>query len=583
MYINFQNPIYTASKSRYLVVRNATQFRFNSRNHGYQNRVGKLSIRRNPVSVFSSSSSGQYNQYIKQKDVGKNDSDDEEEAEESQDQQRRNGPFTRARKLVQFIFLQFKKVLMGILSIFKMLLPIGDNKYRSVQILISFILGAWFLLSTDPGQKGRSTKFPKEVKYSNFVQYINQGQVKSVQFEENTSRVYFWIENQKDAQTQNQNLEQNPTSEVKEQTQFSKLYTRQIPGDNSMVPMLLRSGIEFGVRGATPGSTINRIVGTALALWLPLLPFIFIMKRLIEGRMDSKRKGKSGQGAPQPPRTTFADVAGVDTAVEELKEVIQCMKNPERYQRMKASMPSGVLLCGPPGTGKTLLAKAVAGEANVPFFAASASEFVEMFVGRGAARIRELFAEARKRAPAVVFIDELDAVGSRRGVGYNDERDQTLNQLLTELDGFEARTGVLLLAATNRQDILDPALLRPGRLSRKITVPLPDENARNAILQVHMRDTPCEGGEEGKKEMCQQLAKVTFGFSGADLANVVNEAALLAVRQESDFLQVSDLIEGARRTKFGVTGKKANFGKGLQEFLDKFRQPQQPVQMTYGS
>eukprot|EP01025_Chloroclados_australasicus_P036518 TRINITY_DN3723_c1_g2_i6.p1 TRINITY_DN3723_c1_g2~~TRINITY_DN3723_c1_g2_i6.p1 ORF type:complete len:308 (+),score=13.05 TRINITY_DN3723_c1_g2_i6:277-1200(+) len=209
MYINFQNPIYTASKSRYLVVRNATQFRFNSRNHGYQNRVGKLSIRRNPVSVFSSSSSGQYNQYIKQKDVGKNDSDDEEEAEESQDQQRRNGPFTRARKLVQFIFLQFKKVLMGILSIFKMLLPIGDNKYRSVQILISFILGAWFLLSTDPGQKGRSTKFPKEVKYSNFVQYINQGQVKSVQFEENTSRVYFWIENQKDAQTQNQNLEQS--------------------------------------------------------------------------------------------------------------------------------------------------------------------------------------------------------------------------------------------------------------------------------------------------------------------------------------------------------------------------------------
>eukprot|EP01024_Parvocaulis_polyphysoides_P028365 TRINITY_DN25679_c1_g3_i3.p2 TRINITY_DN25679_c1_g3~~TRINITY_DN25679_c1_g3_i3.p2 ORF type:complete len:253 (-),score=43.51 TRINITY_DN25679_c1_g3_i3:258-1016(-) len=252
---------------------------------------------------------------------------------------------------------------------------------------------------------------------------------------------------------------------------------------------------------------------------------------------------------------------------------------------MKASMPSGVLLCGPPGTGKTLLAKAVAGEANVAFYAASASEFVEMFVGRGAARIRELFSEARKRAPAVVFIDELDAVGSRRGIGFNDERDQTLNQLLTELDGFEGRTGVLLLAATNRQDVLDPALLRPGRISRKITVPLPNERGRKAILQVHMRDIPCQGGEEEKMSMCTSIAAVTYGFSGADLANVVNEAALMAVRRDGDYLQISDLMEGVKRTRFGVNGRSIDIGQGFAGVFDRIfgETGKRAGQLTYGS
>ena len=232
-------------------------------------------------------------------------------------------------------------------------------------------------------------------------------------------------------------------------------------------------------------------------------------------------------------------------------------------------MPSGVLLCGPPGTGKTLLAKAVAGEAGIPFIAVSASEFVEMYVGRGAARIRELFAEARKVAPCVIFIDELDAVGAKRGMGYNDERDQTLNQLLTELDGFEGRPGVLFLAATNRIDVLDPALLRPGRLSRKVVVPLPDEAGRREILRVHMRGVPTSDDEEDA-ETVTRLAKVTGGFSGAELANVVNEASLLATRKTQEFVSFRELLEGVQRTRYGVNGQTPGPGGRFQQSLNNW-------------
>jgi len=267
--------------------------------------------------------------------------------------------------------------------------------------------------------------------------------------------------------------------------------------------------------------------------------------------------------------------------------VVACLKNSGQYSKVRARMPSGVLLHGPPGTGKTLLAKAVAGEAGVPFLSVSASEFVELFVGRGAARVRELFAEARKQAPCVVFIDELDAMGAKRGMGFNDERDQTLNQLLTELDGFDGRPGVVLLAATNRMDVLDPALLRPGRLSRRVVVPLPDKAGRAAILGVHLRDIPLEGGEGVKDAAAQQLAGVTQGFSGADLANIVNEAALLSARQGCEEVGFQELLMGVQRTRFGVNGSTAAAGpagKALQRLnqwlLDTAAGPKQPVKVS---
>eukprot|EP01023_Acetabularia_acetabulum_P053141 TRINITY_DN5926_c0_g1_i2.p1 TRINITY_DN5926_c0_g1~~TRINITY_DN5926_c0_g1_i2.p1 ORF type:complete len:620 (-),score=110.12 TRINITY_DN5926_c0_g1_i2:1577-3436(-) len=535
-------------------------------------------------------------------------SDDEEDENPEDQQQEQNGPFTRARKLFQFIILNISKLFQGFLKVLKVIFPFANGQNRSFIMLMSFAFGVWFILSTDVNS-GKNSRYPREVAYSTFVNHVKSRQVKTVRIEENTQRVHFTvipkIENQniplENQQTetsksispisnrfqsgQNINTEQQQQAASNQNVQLQSFYTRRIANDQSLVPFLVEHSVDFGVLRATFGSTLNRIVGTTLALWLPLLPFFFIMQRFLEGRMGKRKGGKQGSGAPKPPPVTFADVAGVDTAVAELQEVVTCLKDPTRYQKMRASMPSGVLLCGPPGTGKTLLAKAVAGEANVAFYAASASEFVEMFVGRGAARIRELFAEARKRAPAVVFIDELDAVGSRRGIGFNDERDQTLNQLLTELDGFEGRTGVLLLAATNRQDVLDPALLRPGRISRKITVPLPNENGRKEILQVHMRDIPCQGGDQEKSNMCSYIAQVSYGFSGADLANVVNEAALLAVRRDSEFLQVADLLEGVKRTRFGVNGRSIDITQGFQGFLQRLfgGDGQRVGQMTYGS
>ena len=226
---------------------------------------------------------------------------------------------------------------------------------------------------------------------------------------------------------------------------------------------------------------------------------------------------------------TFEDVAGVDEAKDELQEIVEFLRDPQKFQRLGGRIPNGVLLVGPPGTGKTLLARAIAGEANVPFFTISGSDFVEMFVGVGASRVRDMFEQAKKNAPCIIFIDEIDAVGRHRGAGLgggNDEREQTLNQLLVEMDGFEANEGVILIAATNRPDVLDPALLRPGRFDRQITVPNPDVAGREKILRVHMRKVPSR-----PTSIPTVIARGTPGFSGADLANLVNEAALLAARR----------------------------------------------------
>ena len=258
--------------------------------------------------------------------------------------------------------------------------------------------------------------------------------------------------------------------------------------------------------------------------------WIFFMRQMQSGGGKAMGFGKSRARllTEKVGRVTFDDVAGIDEAKQELEEIVEFLKDPQKFQRLGGKIPKGVLLVGPPGTGKTLLARAIAGEANVPFFTISGSDFVEMFVGVGACRVRDMFEQGKKNAPCIIFIDEIDAVGRHRGAGLgggNDEREQTLNQLLVEMDGFEANEGVILIAATNRPDVLDPALLRPGRFDRQVVVPNPDILGREKILKVHMRKVPLGADVDPRV-----IARGTPGFSGADLANLVNEAALLAAR-----------------------------------------------------
>lgn len=455
----------------------------------------------------------------------------------------------------------------------------------SLLVLGVLMVGAGLLgAASRPSAARQRFQPPREVVYSQFLNLVNDGHVRAVRFDDAAARIYFDTHHAQPGAAASLEGASSSSSSASTSTAGAaaanvgttkaeawsppsaaaaasqarrasakgprQFYTKRI-ADPTLVARLAKSGVEFGAMQASATSFLARSFGTMLALWLPLLPLYFLMKRVLDGRMGGKRK-RGGTQARRPP-VTFADVAGVQSAKEELMETVACLRDARRYARLNASMPSGVLLCGPPGTGKTLLAKAVAGEAGVPFFSASASEFVEMFVGRGAARVRELFREARERAPSVVFIDELDAIGGRRGVSMNEERDQTLNQLLTELDGFEGRPGVLLLAATNRPEMLDPALTRPGRLSRKVIVPLPDERGRAEILAVHLRKVPMESTQL-KAAMCEEIARITAGFSGAELANVVNEAALLAGRGGADYISPRDLVEGVQRTRYGVNG-----------------------------
>jgi cell division protease FtsH len=283
--------------------------------------------------------------------------------------------------------------------------------------------------------------------------------------------------------------------------------------------------------------------------WLPMLLligiWIFFMRQMQSGgnKALSFGKSKAKLSSSQGKKVTFKDVAGVDEAKEELQEIIEFLKEPQKFQKLGGKIPKGVLLMGPPGTGKTLLARAISGEANVPFFSISGSDFVEMFVGVGASRVRDLFEQGKKNAPCIIFIDEIDAVGRHRGAGLgggHDEREQTLNQLLVEMDGFESNEGVILVAATNRPDVLDPALLRPGRFDRRVVVPRPDVKGREEILRVHSRKTPL-----GENVDLSVLARGTPGFSGADLANLVNEAALNAARYNRKAVMMED-FEGAK-------------------------------------
>ncbi len=336
-------------------------------------------------------------------------------------------------------------------------------------------------------------------------------------------------------------------------TDSSSRFKTFAPFDPELVKRLEAQKIEINVKPVTDGR--NTFTGM-LINWLPLLlligVWIFIMRQMQSGQGKAMGFGKSKAKllTETQGRVTFDDVAGVDEAKEDLIEIVEFLRDPQKFQRLGGKMPHGVLLVGPPGTGKTLTARAVAGEAAVPFFTISGSDFVEMFVGVGASRVRDMFEQAKKNAPCIVFIDEIDAVGRHRGAGLgggNDEREQTLNQLLVEMDGFETNEGIILIAATNRPDVLDPALLRPGRFDRQVVVSNPDIMGREAILKVHVKNVPLAPNVDLKV-----VARGTPGFSGADLMNLVNEAALLAARREKRLVTAQEFDDAKDKVMMGA-------------------------------
>ena len=325
------------------------------------------------------------------------------------------------------------------------------------------------------------------------------------------------------------------------------------PNDPRLIEKLSAAGVSINV--APSEDDMPSLMGVLIS-WFPMLlligVWIFFMRQMQSGGGKAMGFGKSKARllTEKSGRITFEDVAGIDEAKQELEEIVEFLKDPQKFQRLGGKIPKGVLLVGPPGTGKTLLARAIAGEANVPFFTISGSDFVEMFVGVGASRVRDMFEQGKKNAPCIIFIDEIDAVGRHRGAGLgggNDEREQTLNQLLVEMDGFEANEGVILIAATNRPDVLDPALLRPGRFDRQVVVPNPDILGREKILKVHMRKIPLAPDVDAKV-----IARGTPGFSGADLANLVNEAALLAARKNRRVVAMQELEESKDKVMMGA-------------------------------
>ena len=314
--------------------------------------------------------------------------------------------------------------------------------------------------------------------------------------------------------------------------------------------------IPHNLTRATDNSILMEMIPTLIIMIILIVAWVLIMKKMgggLGGKEMSFGKAKIKNTNDEKRKTTFDDVAGADEEKEELAEVVEFLKAPEKYNKLGARIPKGVLLVGPPGTGKTLLARAVAGEAGVPFFSISGSDFVEMFVGVGASRVRDLFDQAKKNSPCIIFIDEIDAVGRQRGAGLgggNDEREQTLNQLLVEMDGFGANEGVILIAATNRPDVLDPALMRPGRFDRQVVVSYPDVNGREAILRVHARKKPLAPDVNLKT-----IAKTTAGFTGADLENLLNEAALLAARKDKKAITMDEIKEATVKVVVGAEKK----------------------------
>ncbi|HEX3036287.1 MAG TPA: ATP-dependent zinc metalloprotease FtsH [Thermodesulfobacteriota bacterium] len=370
-----------------------------------------------------------------------------------------------------------------------------------------------------------------EVPYSEFLTSLEQGEVKEVKFRGEEIRG-----------TYSNSKEQDPG------------FKTVGPASDDLIAKLREKGVTFKFEEDKEGSLTNILLN-----WAPLILLIVIMvlfmRQLQAGGTKAMSFGKNRARmlSENQNKITFKDVAGVDEAKEEVQEIVEFLKNPKKFTRLGGRIPKGVLLVGPPGTGKTLLAKAIAGEAGVPFFIISGSDFVEMFVGVGASRVRDLFVQAKRHAPCIIFVDELDAVGRHRGAGLgggHDEREQTLNQLLVEMDGFETNEGIIVIAATNRPDVLDPALLRPGRFDRQVVVPRPDVRGRQEILKVHTKSTPIEDNVD-----LAVVARSTPGFSGADLENLVNEAALHAARMGRAKVSVEDFEYAKDKVIMGVERK----------------------------
>ncbi len=363
---------------------------------------------------------------------------------------------------------------------------------------------------------GGQTATTSAVSYSEFLEQVETGRVTEVELDG-----------------------ENITFQTSSGIAFKTIEPRG--ANSSLIPFLVENGVSFNAT-AQEQSTFGAILISFLPILLLIGVWVFFMNRMQGGGKGGAMgfgKSRAKMLTESAGKVTFGDVAGIDEAKEELEEIVEFLQDPQKFSRLGGKIPKGALLIGPPGTGKTLLAKAIAGEAGVPFFAISGSDFVEMFVGVGASRVRDMFEQAKKNAPCIVFIDEIDAVGRHRGAGHgggNDEREQTLNQLLVEMDGFETNEGVILLAATNRADVLDPALLRPGRFDRQIHVPLPDINGRKKILDIHSRKTPL-----GPDVDLRIIARGTPGMSGADLANLINEAALTAARTGKRFVTMEDI------------------------------------------
>ncbi len=389
-------------------------------------------------------------------------------------------------------------------------------------VIIFLLVVALVMLFQNPGQRQQTQEIP----FSQLLTEVDQGRVREVTISGNEIFGHF-----------NDN----------------RAFSTYAPNDPSLVSKLYQKNVSIT---AKPPSDGNNWLVTLLVNGLPLIAFlgvwIFLSRQMqgAGGKAMGFGKSKAKLLTEAHGRVTFEDVAGVDEAKEDLQEIVEFLRDPQKFQRLGGRIPRGVLLVGPPGTGKTLLARAIAGEANVPFFTISGSDFVEMFVGVGASRVRDMFEQAKKNAPCIIFIDEIDAVGRHRGAGLgggNDEREQTLNQLLVEMDGFEANEGIILIAATNRPDVLDPALLRPGRFDRQIVVPNPDVTGRERILKVHVRKVPLAPDVELKT-----VARGTPGFSGADLMNLVNEAALMAARRGKRIVTMAEFEDAKDKIMMGA-------------------------------
>ncbi len=368
-----------------------------------------------------------------------------------------------------------------------------------------------------------------EIDYSTFISNVKNGAVSSVDIQDRTIK--------------------GTLTDNSEFTTYSPSYDPGLMGD------LLNNGVTVQAKPAEETSFLMQIFISWFPMLLLIVVWVVFMRNMQGGAGGGKNpmsfgKSKAKMLNEDQVKVTFKDVAGVEEAKEEVSELVDFLREPGKFQKLGGKIPRGILLCGSPGTGKTLLAKAIAGEAKVPFFTISGSDFVEMFVGVGASRVRDMFEQAKKHAPCIIFIDEIDAVGRSRGAGVgggNDEREQTLNQLLVEMDGFEGNDGVIVIAATNRPDVLDPALLRPGRFDRQVVVPLPDIRGREQILNVHLSKVPAS--EDVKASL---IARGTPGFSGADLANLVNEAALFAARSSQRFVTMSDMEKAKDKIMMGA-------------------------------